>query len=134
MSRMVLWAVAVAVAGCSGSDSPTGTGDLPAGPTVAVTNNQFSPSPINVALNGTVTWQWNSGGVTHNVTFEDGPTSGNMSSGSFPRKFDVAGSYHYVCTIHAAEGMSGVVNVASGTTGSGGAGGDGGGGGGGGYP
>ena len=134
MSRVLLCAVAAAVVGCSGSDSPTGNGDLPAGPTVAVTNNQFSPSPLSVPLNGTVTWQWNSGGVAHNVTFQDGPASGDMSSGSFPRKFEAAGSYPYVCTIHLAEGMTGVVNVASGTGGSGGTGGNGDGVGGGGFP
>ena len=108
---------------------------LPAGngPTVSVTNNQFSPTPIAVPVNGTVTFQWNSGGTQHNVTFQDGPASGNLGSGSFPRTFQAAGSFPYICTIHVAEGMSGVVNVSASTGGTGGAG-DGDTDGGGGYP
>ena len=133
MRTSFLLASAALLAGC-GSDS-TGTDDPPGGdgPTVSVTNNQFSPTPIAVPVNGTVTFQWNSGGVQHNVTFQDGPASGNLGSGSFPRTFQAAGNYPYVCTIHVAEGMAGVVNVSASTGGSGGAG-DGDTDGGGGYP
>lgn len=118
-----------ALLGCSGDSGPSqpgNTGDD--GPTVAVRNNLFDPATLEVPVNTTVTWQWNSGGVEHNVTFESGPNSGNRSSGSFPRTFQAAGSHAYVCTIHGAEAMSGVVNVTAGTGGTGG-GGDGGGGG-----
>jgi plastocyanin len=135
MPRPGLIAVAAAVAvGCSGYDNPSQPSSNP-GFTVAVVNNQFNPATIDVPVGSTVTWQWNSGGVTHNVTFQDGPTSGDKSSGSFPRTFQAAGNFSYICTIHQAEGMTGVVNVtaASGGTGSGG-GGSGGGGGGGAYP
>lgn len=132
---LCLVAAAAALLGCSDSSSPgdedTGGGDA----TVAVTNNQFTPGTVEVPVNSTVTWQWNSGGVEHNVTFQDGPASGNLTSGSYPRTFQSGGSYPYVCTIHAAEGMTGVVNVSATTGGDGGtdAGGDTGGGGGG-YP
>jgi plastocyanin len=131
--KITLAALVPLVLGCGGYDAPTQPGDTGnSAMTVAVTNNQFSPSTLSVPVNSTVTWQWNSGGVAHNVTFQDGPTSGDLGSGSFPRTFATAGSYAYVCTIHAAEGMTGVVNV---TTGTGGGGGGGGGtGGGGGYP
>ena len=133
MRSMQLLLAGAFVIGC-GSDSPTDTQDPADGaPTVAVTNNQFNPTPITVPVNGTVTWQWSSGGVTHNVTFQDGPTSGDRSSGTYPRTFQAGGSYPYVCTIHVGEGMAGVVNVTAGGSGSGGEGG-GGGGGGGGYP
>jgi plastocyanin len=132
MRKTLLAAGTIALLGC-GSDSPTDTNDPAGGPTVEVRNNNFTPTPISVALNETVTFQWNSGGVIHNVTFQDqgSPASPNQGSGSFARAFQVAGSYPYVCTIHAAEGMAGVVNVSAGT---GGAGGGGGGGGGGAYP
>jgi plastocyanin len=110
--------------GCSGSDSPTENENPGGGSTVSVTNNAFSPSPIAVAVNATVTWQWNSGGVAHNVTFNDGTASATQSSGSFPRTFQAAGSFPYVCTIHVAEGMTGVVTVSASTGGSGGAGDD----------
>lgn len=121
--------VAALAAGCSGDDNPS----QPSGNTgfsVAVVNNQFNPSTIDVPVGSTVTWQWNSSGVTHNVRFQDGTTSGDKSSGSFPRTFQAAGNFPYICTIHGAEGMSGVVNVTASSGGGGGGGGSGGGGGG----
>jgi hypothetical protein len=123
----------IGLLGC-GSDGPSGTDDPPEGPTVLVRNNNFSPTPISVAVNETLTFEWNSGGVVHNVTFEDA-ASPDQGAGTYPRVFSEAGSYPYVCTIHAAEGMAGVVNVTAATSGTGGTGGaGGGGGGGGGYP
>jgi plastocyanin len=135
----VLGLTTIALLGC-GSDSPTDTQDPPDDEaTVLVRNNNFTPTPISVAVNETVTFQWNSAGTVHNVTFDDGPASPDQGSGSFPRTFPTAGTFPYVCTIHEAEGMAGVVNVTAATGGGGGAGGGGagdgdGGGGGGGYP
>ena len=120
-----------ALLGCSSDSGPSAPDSGDSGPTVTVNNNSFNPSTLDVPVNSTVTWVWSSGGVAHNVTFQTGPSSGNLNSCSFPRTFASAGSFPYVCTIHVAEGMSGVVNVAG--TGGGGAGGDGTGGGGG-YP
>jgi plastocyanin len=139
MTRPALIAVAAALAlGCSGGDNNPTQPSSNNGSTVAVVNNQFNPATITVPVGSTVTWQWNSGGVTHNVTFQDGTTSGDMSSGSFPRTFQAAGNFPYLCTIHGSLGMTGVVNVtaASGGTGSGGggSGAGGGAGGGGAYP
>jgi len=129
--KSLLTTVAVAAwLGCSGDSGPSQPGDTgDSGPTVAVLNNLFDPATLEIPLNSTVTWQWNSGGVVHNVTFQSAPSSGDRASGSFARRFDAAGSYSYVCTIHGAQVMSGVVNVAAGAGGTGG-GGDGGGGGG----
>ena len=130
--RHRLAAVAAAVLGCSGGGSPSQPNDMGGGgPTVAVGNNRFDPATLTVPVNSTVTWQWNSGGVEHNVTFQAAPSSGNQGSGSFPRTFQTAGTYAYVCTIHGAQVMSGVVNVTAGTGGAGGGGGGGSGGGGG---
>ena len=126
-----LAAVAVAVLGCSGDSGPSEPATGNTGTTVTVGNNFFDPASLSVAVNSTVTWVWNSSGVEHNLTFQDGVTSGNLSSGSFPRTFATAGTYPYVCTIHGAA-MSGVVTVTASTGGGGGSGG--GGGGGGGYP
>lgn len=126
MTRPALIAVTAALAlGCSGGANNPTQPSSNNGSTVAVVNNQFNPSTITVAVGSTVTWQWNSGGVTHNVTFQDGITSGDMSSGSFPRTFQTAGNFPYLCTIHGSLGMTGVVNVTatSGGTGSGGGGG-----------
>jgi plastocyanin len=119
-----LLAIAAILAGCSGSEPTENENPAAGGGTVTVSNFAFSPTPIAVALNGTVTWQWNSGGEAHNVTFNDGTSSGNLTSGSFPRTFQAAGSFPYVCTLHADQGMAGVVNVSAGTGGSGGAGDD----------
>ena len=124
--RIVFTAAAMALA-CSGDDGPSQPGDGNGAVTVNVVNNSFDPGAVTVPVNGTVTWQWNSSGVVHNVTFQDdGPDSGDLSSGSFARTFSAAGTVPYVCTIHAAEGMAGTVTVSAGT---GGGNGDGGGGG-----
>ena len=136
MTKAYLFGIAsIALLGC-GSDDPTGTEDPPDN-TVLVRNNSFSPTPLTVAVNETVTFQWNSGGTLHNVTFDDGPFSPNQGAGSFGRTFTAAGSYPYQCTLHPP-GMTGVVNVTAATGGAGGGGGggagDGDGSGGGGYP
>ncbi len=112
---------AVALLSCGGDGGSTQPDDGGGtGSTVAVVNNSFNPGTLQIGVNGAVTWQWNSGGVEHNVTFATGPNSGNRTSGSFSRTFAAAGSYSYACTIHAAEGMTGVVTVAGGTGGGGG--------------
>jgi plastocyanin len=128
MKWMSPLATAAVLLGCGGGSpsQPTDTGG--SGLTVAVRNNLFDPATLQVPVNSTVTWQWNSGGVEHNVTFQTAPSSGNQTSGSFPRLFSTAGTFPYECTIHGAQVMSGVVTVA-GTTGGSGGGGEGGGGG-----
>jgi len=127
-ARLLRAIAAGAMLGCSGDSGPSEPGDTGnTGPTVAVRNNLFDPTPLEVPVNSTVTWAWNSGGVEHNVTFQTGASSGNRTSGSFPRTFPSAGSFTYVCTIHAAEGMAGVVNVTGGSGTGGDDGGDGGG-------
>ena len=120
-------AVAAALACSGGDDGPSQPGDGATDFTVSVVNNQFSPSSLSVPVSSTVTWQWNAGGVEHNVTFQDGPASGNLTSGSFPRTFSAAGTYSYVCTLHAAQGMTGTVTVTATAGGGGGSGGGGGG-------
>lgn len=86
----------------------------PSGPAaeneVRVGNNFFSPTSRTVGVGTTITWRWNGGASTHNVTFADGPASANKSSGTYTREFTVAGTYAYTCTIHGA-GMSGSVTV-----------------------
>jgi plastocyanin len=74
----------------------------------------FSPDRSEIASGGQVTWNYASGSVTHNVTFDPANpvTIANIpdnASGSFARSFNSAGTYNYRCTIHA--GMSGVVVV-----------------------
>lgn len=138
--RLILAAAGIAALACSGDDSPSApTGGGSSTVTVGTPSGglTFSPTNITVAPNGTVTWNWNSGGVIHDVTFPDGTHSGPMSSGTFQKTFPTAGTFNYICSIHGSA-MSGTVTVSSssgdngGSTG--GTGGGSGGGGGGAYP
>lgn len=125
---LALLGVAATLA-CGGDDttSPgTGGGNF----TVSVVNNDFTPTPLSVPVGSTVTWQWNSSGVTHNVIFDDGPASAAQSAGSFARTFSATGDYAYICEFHVNEGMAGTVSVTASSTGGTGNGGTGGGGGG----
>jgi plastocyanin len=137
--RSILMAALVAAAACSDdSGGDGGPGPAPEGD-ILVENNTFDPSSLEVAQGASVVWAWSSGGVTHNVTFDDGEQSGNRSDGTYTRTFAAAGSFPYHCTIHgsATSGMRGSITVtapAPGGEGNGGGGNGGGGDGGGGYP
>jgi len=125
MTRKILLAglATLSALTCSGSDVGTPPNNNPPGD-ITVGNNFFNPSSFSVPVNATVTWGWNSSGVSHNVTFADGPASATQGSGEFPRTFTVVGSYPYHCTIHGAAVMSGTITVTAGTgTGTGGGGG-----------
>ncbi len=86
--------------------------------TDTVITSDFVPANITIAQGGTITWTWNAGGVTHNVTFEDaglGAGSGNKSTGTFAKMITVApGVYRFECTIHGigyTTGMVGTITV-----------------------
>ena len=136
--RLILAAAGIAALACSGSDSPsapTGGGSSTVTVGTPAGGLTFTPANITVAPNGTVTWNWNSGGVIHDVTFPDGSNSGPKSSGTFQKTFPTAGTFNYICSIHGSA-MSGTVTVSSSSGGSTGGtgGGSGAGGGGGAYP
>lgn len=105
-------------AGCSGANGygtgPTMGGGAPSD-SVSVVNNSFSPSTVHPDSNGNVVWTWASGGVVHNVTFEDAIAgSGDKGSGSITRNFATPGTYRFRCTIHSTafgNGMHGSVVV-----------------------
>jgi plastocyanin len=115
----------VAVVSCGGGGSSNSPASNPTGPTVpttpttpstpqatdkvTVSDNQFSPADVQVSPGTTVTWTWAQGASDHNVSFSDGATSGNKSSGTFTRTFNSAGTFPYSCTLHP--GMSGSVTV-----------------------
>lgn len=83
---------------------------IPTTATVTTGNASFSPASVDILQGGTVTW--NFGGVAHNVIFSgagaptDIPTT---SSASVARTFATAGTFPYLCNIHA--GMSATVVV-----------------------
>ncbi len=105
----ILWAVTACGGDDGGAGPPDGDGD-PEGD-VLVRNNNFSPNALDVETGATVIWAWGSGGTQHNVTFDDGATSGNRGSGTYTRTFTAAGAYPYHCTIHGPS-MNGTVTVA----------------------
>jgi plastocyanin len=90
-----------------------GTQSFPAQAQVTAgnTTQTFTPSTVDIAVGGTVTWVF--GTLTHNVTFgaqagapQNIPTVTNQQ---VARTFNTAGSFAYNCTVHA--GMSGTVVV-----------------------
>jgi plastocyanin len=109
--QALLLATLVAATACSDDDGDGG--QEPAEGDILVRNNFFDPGTFEVAPGATVVWGWSSGGVSHNVTFTDGESSGNQTSGTYQRTFAEAGSYPYHCTIHGTptSGMRGSVTV-----------------------
>ena len=93
------------------SPGPTtgGTGNGSTTSSISVLDNRFDPTATTVASGTTVTWTWG-GRVDHNVTFDDGATSGSKSTGNYQRTFNTAGTYGYHCTIHGTA-MSGSITV-----------------------
>ncbi len=72
----------------------------------------FSPASLTIAAGGTVTWQ-NGSSATHTVTssslstatFNSGnPPAGVAPAGTFSHTFPTAGTYHYYCQYHGADG------------------------------
>lgn len=118
--------LAIALSSCGGgSDNPTTPpppndtnyppGSPPGGSpmgntsTITVSDNRFDPSALTVPVGTTVTWTFG-GYAAHNVTFDNGVSSGDKTSGSYERTFAQAGSYPYHCTIHGTS-MSGTITV-----------------------
>lgn len=77
---------------------------------VAIADNSFSPTAVDVSVGGEVVWS-HRGQNPHTVTFaDDGPDSGNLAGGeTFRTTFDEAGEFSYVCEIHPQ--MQGTVTV-----------------------
>ena len=88
----------------------TGAPDLPSAETVILGAFELFSQNVDIAVNGTVTWN-NTSGVEHNVTFAAPAITDipNHLAGSNSRTFSTAGNFGYACTIHP--GMSGSVIV-----------------------
>lgn len=78
--------------------------------TIEMRDNTFSPATRTVTAGTTVRWV-NEGNVAHNSTGAGNLwVSQNLNPGqSFDRTFPSAGTFEYVCTLHA--GMSGTIVV-----------------------
>jgi plastocyanin len=89
-------------------DAPTTPPPVTDGPTVTIEDMHFTPSQVTIEAGDTLTWVWNDGVMSHNVS-GDGFESETQSDGSFSHTFDVPGDFPYVCTLHS--GMRGTVTV-----------------------
>lgn len=116
----------IGLSGCTSSSSEGQRADIVAGPDSRLT---FDPTEITVSPEETVTWLFDSSG--HNVSgvpehsdsvsIPDGaePFSSyddaehrTMSQGeTFSHRFDVPGTYEYVCIPHVSAGMTGTITV-----------------------
>ena len=76
----------------------------------------FSPSSVTVAIGDTVTWH-NNGQAPHNATADNGSfsTPDLNNGGSASHRFNSAGTFSYICTIHPQ--MTGTVRVLSSSSG-----------------
>lgn len=74
---------------------------------VAVLDNYFEPSALEISPGTTVIWTWE-GIAPHNVVGKD-VESPVQTSGIFSLAFANPGSFDYVCTLH--RGMNGRVMV-----------------------
>lgn len=120
LSLCLALALGLIAAGCGGGDdnggggesgSPSepssttpsdGGGEATTSPTIG--DNFFKPENITVKAGDTVTWT-NEGAVQHTVTADDGSfDSGLIDPGkTFKTSFDKAGTFNYLCTLHAGQ-------------------------------
>jgi plastocyanin len=109
--RLLLPAVAVlaatlVAAGCggTGSSTPVATTEVS-----MAKSYRFDPKTIEIEAGQTVTWT-NNDNFTHTVEV-DGQDDHKVGRGeSVSIRFDKAGTYHYVCTLHSKD-MDGTVIV-----------------------
>jgi plastocyanin len=99
-------ALAVAVPGASGVQSAK-----PKTAKVTVADDTFTPATVSVKAGGKVQWAWAPTNIdTHNVvltsTHPDGVKTRDYRSGDaavqykYTAKFDVPGTYKFICTYH----------------------------------
>jgi plastocyanin len=117
---LAMGAAFVAWWSCSGTENLAGSNQTD---TISVGNYYFAPyldsvTAITPGANGTVpiTFLWEIGGVTHNITWDSGPGtvpagSGDRTSGSWVVSLGV-GTYTYHCPYHSiSNGMNGTIVV-----------------------
>lgn len=94
--------------GMAGTITVVGDTPAPAANVIDITDNQFTPASLAVDPGTTVTWRSN-GALTHTVTSTVFGAQRLAPGQSFSYTFAAAGTYPYVCDIHA--GMAGTVSV-----------------------
>jgi len=117
-------ALGLVVAGCGGGDDNGDSGNAdtkeqPApkaegeggGAAVSMKDIKFNPGEVTIKPGDTVSWT-NDDSVGHDVTgdnFKSGDPGALQQGDTFKHKFDKAGTFDYVCTVHP--GMKGTVLV-----------------------
>jgi plastocyanin len=72
---------------------------------------RFSPMQITIHVGDSVHWQ-NADTMHHTATRSGMFDSGDLApGGGFTHRFTTAGTFGYVCSYHASEGMTGTVTV-----------------------
>jgi len=117
--RLFAFCAVLLAAGCSGSSSPTGTtspdtfGGSATATLVSVTMPDvvYNPNHIDIARNGVVNFVF--AGTAHDVRFGGNAQAPNdilvTTNTTVPRTFTNAGTFTFLCTLHA--NMNGVVVV-----------------------
>lgn len=102
--RTPLIASVVAGAGLLSIGSP-GPASAGSGRTVVLRDIEFKPGVVHVKAGGRVTWRFQDQYVPHNVTSRGKQrfkSSGSRPEGAtYSVRFRKAGTFKYVCTIHA---------------------------------
>jgi plastocyanin len=90
-----------------GSSPPT-----PAGPSVSMTDNEFTPVTLHIKPGQTVTWV-NNGQTGHTVTADDGSFDSQtfQPGAEYTHTFTTPGRYPYYCVLHGAAGGYGMAGV-----------------------
>jgi plastocyanin len=104
-AALLVGACAPAGQAAAGEPVATSTVDLPK-------SYKFAPAAITVPVGTTVTWT-NNDNFTHNVRFGDEEPLMMAPGESVTRAFDAAGTFNYVCSLHATD-MKGSVVVTGG--------------------
>jgi len=104
------------------TSTPTATPTpAPSAVTVAVGPDdrlRFSPETFELAIGGTVTWEWQSN--SHNIGVRSQPDGASWDAHdgalydeghTYSHTFDVAGEYEYYCSPHSGAGMVGSFTV-----------------------
>jgi len=73
-----------------------------------MTTTAYSPSPVTVAVGGSVTWT-NNDNTAHTSTGSSWNSGAISPGGKYTMTFSSAGTFVYHCTIHP--GMTGTVTV-----------------------
>ena len=111
--RLVLAAltglIALTLGACgTGDASETTAAPETEGPSVVIEDLAFEPEALKIEAGDTVTWTWNDGAISHDVSGADFQSE-VMSEGTFQHRFDESGTYEYVCTLHP--NMTGTIEV-----------------------